>query len=179
MHRRRLVLLAALLMGLVLAVAPAGRASAVACTWATCTGKDPQAAGCSPTGRTVREFTSVGVRVELRYSSTCHAALTRATKPDACCNNHESQIRGYGTKATLLKIYYKQFPWDGTNWTPHDWRVQHDASLQGLRGVHRDARRSGLHDLVLALLRVGPAGPRSGAVGRWGVCLDEETDIVG
>jgi Protein of unknown function (DUF2690) len=130
MHRRRSVLLAALIMGLVLAVAPAGRASAVACTWANCTGKDPQAAGCSSTGRTVREFTSVGVRVELRYSSTCHAAWTRATNPDACCNNHESQIRGYGTKATLLKIYYKQFPWDGTNWTP---MIGASSTMRGFR----------------------------------------------
>jgi hypothetical protein len=118
MRRRFTVLLTALTIGMVLAVAPAGTAQAVACTWENCTGKDPQAAGCSPSGRTVKEFTSVGVRIELRYSSTCHAAWVRATNPDACCDNHESQIRGYGTKATLLRMYRKQFPWDGSNWTP-------------------------------------------------------------
>ena len=49
-----------------------------------CGGKSPHAEGCSADGRTLAEFTMDGVagyrfRVEMRYSSVCHASWTRLT----------------------------------------------------------------------------------------------------
>jgi hypothetical protein len=64
---------------------PSGAAAALQLTGAatcrpgTCTGKDPKATGCDRAARTVREFTTIDTRIELRYSARCRSAWTRAT----------------------------------------------------------------------------------------------------
>jgi hypothetical protein len=57
---------------------PNDQRSAASCYAASCNAKDPQAQGCNPSAVTLEEFTVAGYRLELRYSSACHAAWVRA-----------------------------------------------------------------------------------------------------
>lgn len=68
----------AVMLGLVAAAAAPAQAAA-SCRGGSCTGKDPAAMGCAAGAKTVREFTNVSLRVELRYSSRCRALWTRWT----------------------------------------------------------------------------------------------------
>lgn len=85
-----------LIVGLVLAagslLALATPASAAGCYGASCTGRDPQAMGCSSGARTLDSFPVGGVLFELRYSPACNAAWTRANGGPA--NQFFAQIRG-------------------------------------------------------------------------------------
>jgi hypothetical protein len=136
MHSRWIVRLA-LLFSVLLVVAPgaalaqprsraaspeaaaAPQLAAVSCTGTACNGKDPQAQGCSPDGRTLEEFFTGYYRVELRYSNACAAAWTRATGAcDAgCIQDHVAEIRGYGTKGVLLRKYSQVTERNGSMWT--------------------------------------------------------------
>jgi len=64
---------AALIVGLPLVTASYAQA-AVHCKRDSCTDKDPKAMGCAGDARTVREFSTINTRVELRYSPKCKAA---------------------------------------------------------------------------------------------------------
>lgn len=66
-------------LALSLWVAAPAQAEAVSCRGGSCTGKDPQAQGCTADAKTVREFTNVTLRVELRYSARCQALWARWT----------------------------------------------------------------------------------------------------
>lgn len=78
-YRRLLTLIAGLLITVGVLVIPASPAMAASCSGSGCTGKDPNAQGCSPDARTIDEFTYLGARFELRYSPACFAAWTRVT----------------------------------------------------------------------------------------------------
>jgi hypothetical protein len=59
---------------------------AVGCTWNACSGKDPQAMGCTDaiTQREVSYHHGDGdYRIELRYSANCHSVWVRMTS-DTC-----------------------------------------------------------------------------------------------
>ena len=74
--------LAASCLAVAAAVAiPAGPASAAVCDGVSCNGQDPNVAGCAadaitPPGGTVQDQ---GVKLELRYSPSCHANWARIT----------------------------------------------------------------------------------------------------
>ncbi|MEH1124819.1 DUF2690 domain-containing protein [Micromonospora sp. CPCC 206061] len=75
---RRLVAATAALIavgGSLLSAAPAQ--AAPACHGGTCTGRNPNKAGCSSDAVTVREFTRGPNRVELRFSPACRATWSR------------------------------------------------------------------------------------------------------
>ncbi|WP_441250901.1 DUF2690 domain-containing protein [Kitasatospora sp. McL0602] len=77
--RNAATLTAALLLAATGVAALPGTASAAgSCSGAGCTGKDPQAAGCGDDAVTSASFSGASVRVELRYSPSCHAAWARA-----------------------------------------------------------------------------------------------------
>jgi hypothetical protein len=154
MHRRWIARLA-LLLSVLLVVAPgvalaqprsgaaspeaaspeaaaAAQLAAVGCKGTACNGLDPQAQGCSSDGRNLEEFFTGYYRVELRYSNACTAAWTRATGDcDAgCLQDHIVQIRGYGTKGTLLRKYSKQTVRNGTIWTK---MIGNNTTIKGYR----------------------------------------------
>jgi len=114
MHRSKLriaILLAALTVamgGLVLPGSPA--MAAAACNGSGCTGRDPQAQGCSPDSRTIDEFTYLGARFELRYSPACFAAWTRVTSPTHF-NTLFAQIRTDGNTVYGVQVT------EGQHWT--------------------------------------------------------------
>ncbi|MDH6578749.1 DUF2690 domain-containing protein [Kitasatospora sp. MAP5-34] len=75
---------AALLLAAAGVAAGPGLAAAVSrCTGAGCTGKDAAAAGCASGAVTKASFSGASVRVELRYSPSCHAAWAKATAAPA------------------------------------------------------------------------------------------------
>jgi hypothetical protein len=90
--RRLATFLAAIVIGAVAVLVPASPALAASCNASGCTGKDPQAQGCSPSATTIDEFSSFGIRFELRVSYTCWAAWTRVTSPQHY-NTEFAQIR--------------------------------------------------------------------------------------
>jgi hypothetical protein len=101
----RVLVVLTLLAGAVVG-SSASPALAVGCYGATCTGKDPQAMGCSTGAVTLEEFTYYYTRVELRKSTACNAQWTRATNPAGTpatsCNDMWVATRGY-TSADVLK----------------------------------------------------------------------------
>jgi hypothetical protein len=67
------------MLGLVLPLT-ASPATAAACYYTSCNGRDPQSTGCSSGARTltkIPDWEVSGARVELRYSPSCHAVWTR------------------------------------------------------------------------------------------------------
>ena len=111
----------ALVAGMVVPVVFAAPAQAATCNSSTCTGKDPQAAGCSPDARTLTEFTDGSFRVEMRYSPLCGAAWTRVSTPSGTpgwyCNTVFAQIRGYNSADTFQLNYGTQAACPGQKWT--------------------------------------------------------------
>jgi hypothetical protein len=104
-----LTLLLLVVLSTLAVVAPATPASAAGCNANGCTGKNPQVQGCSPSARTIDEFSYTGIRFELRYSSVCFAAWTRVTS----LQHHNTifgQIRGGGHVFGVQAV-------DGQVWT--------------------------------------------------------------
>ncbi|MFL6127153.1 DUF2690 domain-containing protein [Actinophytocola sp.] len=69
----------AVVLALSLWVAAPAQAAAASCPGGSCTDKDPQAQGCTADAKTVREFTNLALRIELRYSARCQALWARWT----------------------------------------------------------------------------------------------------
>lgn len=98
-------------------------AMAAPCTYAGCNGKDPQATGCGNDAVTKLEFSiNIAVRVQLRWSPTCHAFWTRVvTAPE---NNGQGQY-GYiaggsydaNGKAVTQIVYRGDSTGAGPSWT--------------------------------------------------------------
>jgi len=68
-------------LGLVLPLT-ASPATAAACYYTSCNGRDPQSTGCASGARTIDKIppgTVSGATVELRYSPSCYAVWTRVT----------------------------------------------------------------------------------------------------
>lgn len=78
--KRLLIMLASALVlvaGAVVVDEPA--AMAAGCGYTGCSGKDPKAQGCAGSGKTLRTMWAGTIRIDLRYSMTCHAAWARWT----------------------------------------------------------------------------------------------------
>jgi len=107
---RVVTLIALSIVASIAVVAPATPAAAVGCSGSGCNGKDPQAQGCSPSARTIDEFSFAGIRFEMRYSPQCFAAWTRVTNP-VHSNIDFGQIRGggrvYGVQAVQGQVWTK------------------------------------------------------------------------
>jgi hypothetical protein len=79
----RILIIAATALFAVAGLSGVGTASVTAtCYGDACGGKDPNATGCSAGAQTLAEFIMLGFgahqyRVEMRYSSVCHASWTR------------------------------------------------------------------------------------------------------
>lgn len=94
----------ALALGLSLVVASPAEA-APRCKGNSCTGKGANAMGCSSDARTVREFSTINTRVELRYSPKCRAAWTRWTTRQSHAIGDTVFIRRHGARGHLNAEY--------------------------------------------------------------------------
>jgi hypothetical protein len=106
-----LTVLTSTLVSTMAAVSPAK----AACS-GSCVGQDPQATGCSTGATTLAEFTDGDIRVEMRYSSACDMAWTRATSPRHY-NTTFAQIRSYDINTYARKDVAGIQVTPGTHWT--------------------------------------------------------------
>ena len=85
----------------------------VGCYASSCTGYDPQNAGCSTGALTLESFVEYGIYYEMRYSSACYAVWTRVTTPGTgCLNLTWGQIMTYSER-----LIYGVQACGGTRWT--------------------------------------------------------------
>ena len=110
-----------LLTALVLATTVAGTTlvatpAFAGCNGASCEGQDPQNLGCSTNASTIDEFTDVGIRFEMRYSSICDAVWTRVTSANHY-NTIFGQIRSYNLTTLARKKVAGVQVTPGTHWT--------------------------------------------------------------
>ncbi len=95
-----------------MAVLPGPAAVAASrCTGEGCTGKDASAAGCASGAVTKASFSGASVRVELRYSPSCHAAWAKATAAPAGQTLMVENARDQRSRITVR-------PGQSTVWTP-------------------------------------------------------------
>jgi uncharacterized protein DUF2690 len=130
-----------------LTVGGATSAQAVTCTYNNCNGKNPETAGCSAGSTTLKNFVSTkGVKVELRYSSACHATWTRISA--ACIPNQKPYIEtGY---IDYYGTYHKQNAYYGKptlfGCTGHD-NPPREVQWTAMSSYHRERIRFGVDNV--------------------------------
>ena len=109
-----------LLVGAILL--PAQPSMAASCSGSSCSGLNPQTAGCSTGAVVKKEFSSDSLTLQIRYSSTCRAWWARATTegPDPTCALYVNIIQlQQGQEAARQRLVGQHaMPCDGgTSWT--------------------------------------------------------------
>ena len=113
----RKLLLAVLTAAMLVALVPGAPASAHVCYRDSCTGLDPNDAGCSWDARTVQEYNYYGVNYEMRFSSYCDAVWTRVWSPENT-STIWGQVNGYNCYSKACRwIQYGVQAQAGTRWT--------------------------------------------------------------
>jgi hypothetical protein len=110
-----------LVAGTITVLGPVASASAATCFGSSCTGKDPQASGCSDVNTKTLDHISLSTYgsdyVELRYSPTCHAAWVKTVGSSTVQGviygeNWDSSLLDYVVKCTKITSWNS-----GTNWS--------------------------------------------------------------